>query len=589
MGKGKLLVLMLCILSLTLFSACEFPMNLDNGGCNGSSTDPTTDTDTDNIIDADPDDGDTGGDDSIESTIRLNGDSITADSANASVSETIVTITAAGTYNISGSLSDGQIIVDAPDTDVVRLNLNGVDIKCSDSAPIFIANADKTIVTLGDNSRNKLTDGTSYVLDAGEDEPNAALFSKDDLTIKGDGALTVTGNYNDGIASKNDLRIKGGNITVKASDDGLRGKDSIEISGGDITVTAGGDGLTSDNEEEADRGMVLIEAGNVTVSAAGDGISAETTVSVIDGNVKITTASRSDDTSAKGIKGNAGIAIDGGTFDLNCADDAIHSNGDIVISGGTFTLASGDDAIRAENSVEINGGDIQITKSYEGIEGTSIIINDGNIHLVSSDDGINAADKEATGGGGWPAGPGGGFSANAYVHFNGGYLAMNANGDGLDSNGSMEMTGGTAIVHGPTANNNGPMDYGSFNITGGLIVAAGSAGMAQIAGSTSSSQNALLLNFSSTLAAGTLVNVQTDAGRSILTFAPKKRFQSITFSSPELVRGTSYRVYTGGNSSGTEKDGLYVNGTYSGGTQYTTFTVSSAVTTIGSRSGFPRP
>ena len=502
----------ICILSLAGFYACDFSAN-PGGGCGGGTTGTgsVTDTDTDG---GNKDDGnDIGGDDSIESSIQLNGSSIAAESADAVVSGTVVTITAAGTYNISGSLLNGQIIVDAPDTDVVRLNLNGVNIKCSNSAPIFIRNADKTIITLGDNTNNTLTDGSSYVFASGEDEPNAALFSKDDLTIKGDGSLTVTGNYNDGINSKNDLRIKGGNITVKAADDGLRGKDSIKISGGNIAVTAGDDGLKSDNEEEAERGIILIEDGNLTIS-------------------------------------------------------------------------SGDDAIMAHTSVQIDGGDIRITKSYEGIESTAVIINGGTIRLASSDDGINAVDKDSSGSsGGWPP-AGEMFSANAYVQINGGYLAMNANGDGLDSNGSMEMTGGTVIVHGPTANNNGPMDYGAFDISGGFIVAVGSAGMAQAAGSSSSSQNALLLNFSSAQEAGTLINIQTSSGKSILTLAPQKRFQSVTFSSPELVRGTSYVVYLGGRAGGKVQDGLYLDGSYTPGNQYTTFTVSGALTKLGSTGGF---
>lgn len=596
---------MICILALILFSACERPapggcgVNPGNGGTTGTDTDTDTDTETDTDTDTETDtDIDTETDthtdtdeDSVVSTISLNGNTIAADASNAVVNGSVVTITTAGTYNISGSLTDGQIIVDAPDTDVVRLNLNGVEIYCSESAPIFVKNADKVIVTLEDNTENTLTDGRSYLFEEGDDEPNAPLFSKDDLTIKGDGVLTVTGNYKDGIASKNDLRIKGGTITVRAVDDGLRGKDSIKVSGGDITVNAGGDGLKADNAEEQERGIVLIENGTVDITADGDGIFAATHVSIIDGDIEITTAGGSnadisDDASAKGIKADMGITIDGGTFDLNCADDAIHSSGDIVINNGTFTLATGKDAIQADSSFEINGGDITITASYEGIESTAIVINGGNINLTSSDDGLNAVDKEnSTGGGGWPQG--GGFSTSAYVHINGGYIVVNSGGDGLDSNGAMEITGGAVIVHGPTSNYNGPLDYGSINVTGGLLVAVGSSGMAQAAGSNASSQNALLLNFTSAQRAGNLINIQTDAGKSILTFAPKKTYQSITLSSPDLVTGTSYVVYTGGRSSGTEKDGLYEGGTYTPGTQYTTFTVSGAVTRIGGGGFFP--
>jgi hypothetical protein len=194
------------------------------------------------------------------SYITLEGDSITFDGTGATVNGTIITITSAGMYSISGTLYDGQIIVDTQDSETVKLVLNGVDINCSTSAPIFVRNAEKTVITLADGSENDVTDGTSYLFeDAESDEPNAAIFSKDDLTINGNGSLTVTANYNNGIASKDDLLITGGTITVKAINDGLKGRDSIAVMDGIISINAGGDGMQSNNDEDPEKGYIYIE------------------------------------------------------------------------------------------------------------------------------------------------------------------------------------------------------------------------------------------------------------------------------------------------------------------------------------------
>lgn len=590
MKTTKLFALLVALLALCFYVACDGSGN--GSGCDGTPT-PTptpaptatpTPTPTPNTNPTPTPDPGT----SIEenSTIRLNGNAIVTDSGTAIVNGARVTLTAPGTYTVSGALTDGQIIVAAPKTDKVTLVLNGVNIKCSTSSPIFVQTADKVIISLADNTQNTLTDGSNYVFEsAEEDEPNAALFSKEDLTIKGNGALTVYGNYNDGITSKDDLKIKSGTLQVTAVDDGIRGKDSIEIEGGVIKVHAGGDGLKSDNDEDTAKGYVSVAAGELEITAGGDGIAAETNVIVIDGQLTVTTgggsrATLGQDVSAKGLKGNLAVTIDGGILDLDCADDGIHSNGSILINAGAAEIATGDDGVHADVAIEINGGDLLITRSYEAVESASITVNGGNIRTTSSDDGFNVV-----GAGGGEVRPGQAAPSNQYLHINGGYIAVNANGDGLDANGAIEMTGGTVIVHGPTANNNGALDYNSFKITGGIIVAVGSSGMAQAAGSTASSQNALLLNFSSSQAAGRLINIQNSAGQSILTFAPVKAIQSITFSSPDLIRGSSYRVYTGGSASGTVTDGLYQGGSYTAGTQYTTFTVSSAVTQVGAGGG----
>ncbi len=526
--------------------------------------------------------------------IVLNGSSISVNGSGANVDGSKVTITSAGTYSISGTLADGQIIVDTADAETVTLILNGVNIRNSSSAGIYVISGEEIVITLADNTENYVSDGASYIFeDAETDEPNAAIFSKSDLRIEGNGSLTVSGNYNDAIASKDGLTIRSGTITVNAADDGIRGKDYVVVKEGTVTVKAGGDGLKSDNEEDVEKGYISVESGVINITAGGDAFDAQTDVAITGGKITLSSgggsnSSISGDTSAKGIKGVVSVIIDGGDVSVNSADDAIHSNGSIIINGGAFNISSGDDAVHADASVEISGGDFNITKSYEGIESAVITINDGDIRIVSSDDGINVAGGNDASGMNVRPGQGGrpgqdtfATSGNYWLYINGGYIAVNAAGDGIDVNGSVLMTGGDVIVNGPTNNGNGALDYdGSFNISGGFLVAAGSSGMAQAPGATSS-QNSLLMNFNTSQRAGSLVHIQTADGRGILTFAPSKTYQSIVFSSPELIKGSAYNVYLGSSSSGTPTDGLYQGGTYTPGTKYSSFTVSGVVTKAG--------
>lgn len=533
-------------------------------------------------------------------TIALNGDSIAVEGDGVTVDGRTATITVAGTYTLSGTLNDGQLIVDTEDEAPIYLILNGVDLRSATSAPLALMNSEQVVIVLADNSANYIEDAASYVfLDVEAEEPSAALFSNDDLTITGNGSLAVTGNYNDGISSDDGIIIESGNITVTAVDDGIRGKDFLAIEDGVLTVNAGDDGLKSDNEDDAELGYIAVEGGTITVTAGGDAITAQTDVLITGGTFALASGGGSGeqvaaDASAKGIKGLANIAIDSGTFTIDAADDAIHSNGNIVINDGSCALRTGDDGIHADATVTINGGEIDISQSYEGIESAVITINDGNISVVSSDDGINVAGGvdgsgmmpgPGRGGRGGPGGMAGGessvYTGDYYLYINGGTILVDAAGDGLDANGAIEMTGGLVIVNGPTEQMNGALDYdGTFNISGGTFIAAGSAGMAQAPG-TGSTQNSVLINLSGTLPGGTLLNIQDESGTSVMTFAPSKQYQSIVFSSPELMTGGEYTLYYGGSATGTETGGLYVDGTYSPGTEYITFTVSSVTTIIG--------
>jgi hypothetical protein len=245
--------------------------------------------------------------------------------------------------------------------------------------------------------------------------------------------------------------------------------------------------------------------------------------------------------------------------------------------------------MHADSTLTINNGNILIAQSYEGLESAVITIVDGEIEINASDDGINVAggaDGSGMQGPGGKGGHGGGQDAFSYdgsymLYIRGGTIVVNAYGDGLDSNGGAEMSGGTVLVSGPINNANGALDAGTFNITGGVLIAAGSAGMAT-APSSNSSQNSVLINFTNMLQAGTLVHVQHSAGEEILTFAPVKEYQSIVFSLPSLSQGESYAVYVGGSSTGNNAGGLIQGGTYTPGDLYTNLTLSGVVTSMGS-------
>ncbi len=527
------------------------------------------------------DDEDYTWDSSAVTTITLNENSINADVENdISIDGTTVTITSSGTYSISGTLNDGQIIVDTNDEETVRLILNGATITSTTNAPIYVANADKTVIVLATGTEN-------YLADNQNNEENATILSKDDLTLCGDGVLTIIGNDNDAIHSNDGLVIESGTITVTSVDDGICGKDYLVIKGGDITVNSIGDGLKASNDEEEGKGYILIEDGTITVtSSQGDAITAQTDLLITGGTFTLTSgggcsATIDKSVSTKGLKSGVKIIIDNGDFTINSSDDAIHSNDVIILNNGTFDISSGDDGTHADNSIEINGGTIDITQSFEGLESAIITINSGNIQVKSSNDGINLAEADSNMGGmpGEPA-----PSENCLLIINGGYIVVDSTSDGVDSNGNIEMNDGVLIVNGPTnedARIEAAIDFGlgDFTITGGTVVAVGRSEMAETP-TIASTQNSVTIYFSSQQPANTLVNIQTDSGEDVLTFCSTKTYDSLVFSSPDLETGT-YNVYVGGSSTGTISNGVYEDGTYSGGSQYTSFSITEVITTVG--------
>jgi len=522
--------------------------------------------------------------DSSEVTfITCEGSSAVVHGAGATAVGGVITITSAGTYSVKGSLTDGQIIVNADSSSLVRLVLNGVSIRGSARAPVHVLRADKVVIMLADQTSNLIEGGTTYVQQGTTtDEPNAAIFSMTDLSISGNGSLSVTGDYGDGITSKDGLIIAGGTISVNTIDDGIRGKDYLILRNSTVDVVCGGDGLKSDNTADAALGFITVQSGLLHVTCGGDAITAETEVHMAGGNVVLSsgggsTATISSTLSAKGIKAGVNVVIDGGTCSINSAEDAVHSDDSMTINGGTFTVSAKDDAFRAEAVLIINDGVINVTKCYEGIESKAITINGGSIQIVASDDAINGAGGvDGSGYARWPGKPM--QTGNASLSIHGGHVAVYSTGDGIDVNGAIVMTGGTVIIHGPTSNNEGAIDYdSSFNISGGTLVAAGSAGMAQ-APSTTSTQRSVHLKYQSARPAGTIINIQR-SGSNLLTFAPTKTYRSVAFSSPALVQASGYGVYRGGSSTGTVKNGLYSGGVYTGSLS-STFSIQNVVTNV---------
>lgn len=543
-------------------------------------------------------------------TIQLNGDTVTVNGYGAKVSGSDVTITAAGTYVVSGTLNDGQILIDAGKNDTVTLILNGAEISCSDSAPIYAKKAGTTVIRLADGTENVVTDGAVYVYeDQSSDEPNAAVFSKDDMTIEGNGKLVVNANFNNGISTKDNLVISGGTFEVNSEDDGIMGRDSVAIYGGTFLINANGDGIKSTNDEDTEKGHIFISGGTFEITAGADGIQAETSLHVTGGVFDITTgggsansstdsfgnvrsqwgfwggASDQNDTtsSAKGLKAGTDIIIDGGVFEIDSSDDSVHSNAKVTINAGTFDMKSGDDGVHADSDLLIAGGNLIISKSYEGLEGMTVTIGGGNIDVTSRDDGINSAggsDTMSMGRPGRNSFNGSASSSDCYIRISDGFVVVNVDGDGIDSNGNLYLDGGTVIVNGPTNSGNGALDYdGTCTITGGTLIAAGAAGMAQSPGS-SSTQNVLSVTLPSSQAAGTMVSIVDESGRSVITCSPIKQFQSVIISSPLLTKGSTYTVYYGGSFSGSSESGLYEGSGYQPGSELSTFTMSNVISNV---------
>lgn len=537
-----------------------------------------------------------------ENDVQISGEGATAE-------KTKINITSAGTYVFSGSCSDGKIMVTLEKNDKAKLVLNGLALTCKDGSALVITEGDKVFLTLADGSQNSISDGNSYTETIESTNVDAAIFSRADMAINGGGSLTVNANNKHGIVSKDDLILSGkGSLAVNALGVGLEGKDCVKIEDMTVSVVSGSDGIRSSNTEDATRGFVYIKNGNISVESQKDGIQAETLLQIDGGDISIVSGGGSqnapahrendmfrpgsgannsqtdNEVSTKGLKCATMVLINGGKIQIDACDDGIHSDGDVGLSFGDVEIASGDDGIHAEAVLEIAGGSLFVTKSYEGLEGCKIYLKGGNISVVSSDDGLNASDPNASSGGGFGGMMGGG--GDAYLCISGGYVFINAAGDGLDSNGNFDLTGGIVLVSGPTNGGNGALDYGDGckgTVSGGTLIAVGSAGMAE--NFTNAENQGTILVSTGSCGAGTTIAICDEKGTVLASFTPVKAYQTAVITCPGMVVGGTYSVYTGATVKDTDGNGFAENSTLSGGTKIGSVELTTLVVGSGGMGG----
>lgn len=505
--------------------------------------------------------------------IKLNGTAITSTSDEVVITGSNAVISKQGNYQVSGNLSDGMLVIDADEDEMVRVILKNASIHNSTGPAILVEKSRKTIINLDGDSQNFLSDANEYSNPG--DDPNAALFSKSDLTIFGTGSLSVEGNFKDGITGKDGLIVKSGNISVFSEDDGIRGKDYLIVDSPNILVNSGGDGLKSDNEENSLTGQVLIYGGVINATTQGDGISAGNTVLSAGGRIQILTAggytSDTSSLSQKGIKAGLSVLLNSDSVKIDASDHAIDSDSIIEIKGGSYTLFTARAAIHSNVSSTIDGGLINIIRSREGFESKRILINDGIIRIISLDDCFSAT---------------AGFDVDvddgSYIGINNGYLVLDClSGDGIDSNGSIDLKGGKVIIHGPSSAPEVAVDFNkNFNITGGFLVGSGTNSELLEYPDNTSSQNSIMAVFAQQYPESTIFHISDSEGKVLLTFQPNGRYQSVLFTSPELKTGETYYLDIAGSSTGTNVDGLIEGGIYTPGSRISMVTISSPVTIL---------
>lgn len=523
-------------------------------------------------------------DESSATKITLSGDSASVSGSGAAAEGSTVTISTAGTYIVSGNLTDGSITVTTSENDKVQIVLNSVKIVSSSGPAIDIQSADKCFITLAEGTQNSLSDGSAFA----SEDANACIYATCDLTINGSGSLDVSGNYRHGVFSKDDLVVYGGTIWVSAVEDGLNGKDSVKIGAGDISIDSGADGVKSSKSTNPEKGFVYVSGGSLSIDAEDDGIQAKTHLCIADGSIEI-----------------------------DAADDALHSDLEGALNGGSTTVRSGDDAFHCETKLEVNDGSFVVETCSEGYEAEQVVVNGGDTNICALDDAMNASaadlsddsessdadtstialsgepganaaqpdgsigapdassanadsngqqntapqgagqqdsatspelpsDDGAQGGqageapsdhapdvqgrmergGQVPGGQGrapGASDSNCLIQINGGKVVLDSQGDGVDSNGNVEITGGTLLVNGPSSDGDGAFDYdGEATISGGTVLVAGAVGMAQ--------------SFTSGTQAFTLVQASGSAGSVIeATDADGNVVATLTAPGPSVV------------------------------------------------------
>lgn len=512
--------------------------------------------------------------------ISLSDGGCAVDGAGAVADGSTVTITAGGTYVLTGQISAGQVVVNA-DGEKVQLVLDGASVTSTYSAAILVRAAKKVWLTLADGTQNKLATSGSFAEDD-EYSIDGAVWCKSDLTINGTGALKVSSAEGHGIVCKDELALVSGDVEVEAARHAVQAQDAACVVAGTWSLTAGTDGIHCGDDDDAEKGSVLIVGGTVSIDAASDGVDAA--------NV-------------------------------------------LEVDGGEVTVSAGDDGLHSERALQVDGGTVTVTKSYEGLEGSTVTVNGGVIDVTSSDDGVNAAgdptgdssaeatdtgasgpetdgeQPEAPMGGGQalaeggqapakggqtpaeggrtpaeggqaptdaadqaptdatgqapadatgqaPADAGGAvdYDSTARVTINGGELTIQAGGDGVDSNGDLTVTGGETYVFGPVSDGDGSLDFaGTGTITGGVVMCAGSSGMAQNFGDAST-QGSMLVSASGQ--AGDAIQLADEDGNVVASCEARTSYSCVLVSAPSVESGKTYTLSCGDASSEITMDGL---------------------------------
>ena len=538
--------------------------------------------------------------------ITLNKTTATVSGSGAKADGSTITITEEGVYIVSGTLEDGQIIVDASDSDKVQIVLNGVNINCETNAAIYVREADKVFITLAENSSNTLGGGNEYT-QIDDNTVDGVIFSKSDLVCNGTGSLTIEADYKHGIVSKDDLVITGGTYKITAADNGITAKDQLKILDGSFDIDAANSAVKAKNADNAELGNIYIAGGIFTIEAEQDGFHATGSIVVDDGTI---TVNSGDD----GFHAELDTIIRGGTILVEKSNEGLEGKR-VVVNGGDITVNASDDGINAANSGDdganaANSGDGGVNAANSGDDGANAT-NPGANAAGSGDDDSNAASsnndssaavnsgddssisgaadgkeppqmppdtengsdmqpsqdfdpENAPSGGNAPqnfdpgnapsdgdapqmmqGGPGGGGNSELYIKITGGTLTVSADGDGLDSNGGLLVTGGTTIVYGPTSDGDSALDYdGSAIVSGGILAAIGSAGMVE-SFDEASTQPVITYYCTETQSADTTITLTDSDGSALFTVTPEKAYASIVLTCPEMKLDATYTLAAG--------------------------------------------
>lgn len=462
-------------------------------------------------------------DSSSEVTIDLSNPTATD---GVTVSDGVITITKAGNYRLSGTYA-GQIKVETADSDMVRLILDNATITNSTGAAINVVKADEAVIYTASGSTNTVSDGSSYS-DTASGSPDAAIYSKSDLTLAGEGTLKVEGKYEEGIHTTDGLVIASGTLEVTAANTGIKGKDYVDILDGTTSVTATKDGIKATNDTDGNRGWVRLSGGTVNISAGDDGFKAERVLEISGGTLNVTQSN-------EGLEAQY-INILDGTVNVTSSDDGINASYSTTSSSSTGSTST---------STTQTGQTAQNTQNGQAGQGNAA---QGGQTPAGGGQSHSGAMGQPPAGGGAGGGMGGGGTfevVDATINIAGGTVTVNANGDGIDSNGTATLSGGTLVVNGPFTNGNASLDTNGDLLLNGTTVTAGNSGDMFEAPSTNSTSGYVKISNVSNLNAGTTVQVTDSSGNVVANYkVTNSNTALILVSSANITKGQSYTVYT---------------------------------------------